>query len=393
MDEAIKRNLSQGDFVNFRRRTPKSPAYGEVLSVINGNIRCRCYSPMTSSILTQFSLPTISAESYPVATSASITELFALNAIEDFSVDDVLDIVFILSMAELESGMVFITGASNLFFVRYLIDERAVLNVGTNPFFGYHLIQPLTIRIFSALNTLAYTIKKLMYHRPEAEDTRRSTRFFFPSDAFHYIAYKMSDNPSVVKHSITKNQRIIRYFDDLKSESATKVVDTTYLRVLTRSGLISLRKIIGVGVGIGSTQYKPSKTRPLQYCTINSTLTSVECADELPQCIRRKPLGPCFTDGIDFLYHEQNNTLSCHVRFTRLRVASAEVATSRIPAANVIAENAGAFVGAWFHYDGNTFSIINIDNGICFCQSVEDEEMSVELPIDLVNDLVSNFGS
>jgi hypothetical protein len=118
---------------------------------------------------------------------------------------------------------------------------------------------------------------------------------------------------------------------------------------------------------------------------------SVECADELPQCICNKPLGPCFTDGIDFLYHEQNNTLSCHIHFTRLRVVSAEVATSRIPAAAVVAKNAGAYVGVWFHYDGNTFSIINIDNGECFCQSVENEQMSVEVPIELVNDLVRNF--
>jgi hypothetical protein len=153
--------------------------------------------------------------------------------------------------------MVYITGAANLFFVRYLVHKGTVLNVGTNVFLGYHLIQLLTIHLFSALNILAYTIKKLMYHRPEAEDTRRSTRFFFPSDAFHYIAYKMSNNPSLVKHSITRNQRTICYFDDLKSESATKKVQTTYLCVLTRSCLMSLRRIIGIGIGIGSMQYKP----------------------------------------------------------------------------------------------------------------------------------------
>jgi hypothetical protein len=175
-------------------------------------------------------------------------------------VDEVLNIVFIISTAELESGMVYITGATNLFFVRYRIHERTVLNVGTNAFLDIIL---LTICLFSALNTLAYTIKKLMYHRPEAEDTRQSTQFFFPSDAFHYIAYKMSDNPSVVKHSITRNQRTIHYFDDLKSESAKKKVDTTYLCVLTRSGLISLRKIFGIGIGIRSTQYKPSKKKTI----------------------------------------------------------------------------------------------------------------------------------
>ncbi len=61
-----------------------SPDYGEVLSVNNGNIHCRSYSPMTSSILTKFSLPPISVSSFPVAASASITDLFALNAMEVF---------------------------------------------------------------------------------------------------------------------------------------------------------------------------------------------------------------------------------------------------------------------------------------------------------------------
>jgi hypothetical protein len=39
---------------------------------------------MTSSILTKFSLPPISVSSFPVAASASITDLFALNAMEVF---------------------------------------------------------------------------------------------------------------------------------------------------------------------------------------------------------------------------------------------------------------------------------------------------------------------
>jgi hypothetical protein len=77
------------------------------------------------------------------------------------------------------------------------------------------------------LNMLAFTIKKLMYHQPEAEDTKRSTRIYFPSDAFHYIVHKMHD-ASTIKKCISKNQRSIKYYDDLKSESASKVVDITY---------------------------------------------------------------------------------------------------------------------------------------------------------------------
>jgi hypothetical protein len=79
---------------------------------------------------------------------------------------------------------------------------------------------------------LAFTIKKLMYHRPEAEDTKRSNQIFFPSDAFHFIVHNMRDL-SVIKHCAPKNQRTIKYYDDLKLESTTKVVDVTYLRILT----------------------------------------------------------------------------------------------------------------------------------------------------------------
>mmetsp|Transcript_17865 Transcript_17865/g.25435 ORF Transcript_17865/g.25435 Transcript_17865/m.25435 type:complete len:87 (-) Transcript_17865:1489-1749(-) len=72
---------------------------------------------------------------------------------------------------------------------------------------------------------------------------------------------KMLPLSSVVSQ---KSQRGIKYYDDLKSESAIKVIDVTYLRVLTKSSLNELKTILGVGVGIGSTQYRLSKTRPLQ---------------------------------------------------------------------------------------------------------------------------------
>ena len=120
-----------------------------------------------------------------------------------------------------------------------------------------------------------------MYHRPEAKDTKQSTRIFFPSDAFHYIAHKMR-GVSIVKCRISKNQRSIKYYDDLRSESTTKVVDVTFIRVLTKASLEELRTVLGAGIGIRSTQYRPCKTIPLQYCTINSVLTSVECDSVLP---------------------------------------------------------------------------------------------------------------
>jgi len=393
MDVAIRISLGKGDFVKFRQ-SEGTLLLGEVVATVSDDrLCCRIYSPMTTSILTKFLLPPINTSTYPVVAGTTNTEVVATNIFQTILRDAVEDLIFILPLTEVESGNVFITGASNLFFVRYLIDQTTHSNFTSVNYFGSHFIQPLTIRIFCSLNTLAFTVKRLMYHRPEAEDTRRSTRIFFPSDAFNYLAHKMRD-ASTVKCRSSKNQRSIKYYDNLKSESTTKVVDVTYLRVLTESSLKELRTILGVGVGIGSTQYRPSKTRPLQYCTINSVLTSVECGSVLPAQVSKKPLVPCLTDGIELSYYEQNSTLSCHVRFSRLRVVSSEVVTSRITAANVIAENPGAYEGAWFQYNGNTFEVRRIESGVCFCRSVEEEGVEIQrFPINLVNDLVNKLGT
>ena len=198
---------------------------------------------------------------------------------------------------------------------------------------------------------------------------------------------------TAVKYRYTKNQRIIKYYNDLKSESGTKVVTVTWLRILTQSALRQFRSIVGIGVGIGFTHFKPSKAMSLQYCTINSTLTSVECSPILPTWYLQNPLLPCFSDGIELHHHEQNSTLCCHVRFSRLRITAPEVATSSLHAANVVPDNPGAHVGAWFNYDNNTFAVQSIANGFCYCNSVEVEGITIELPLDLVYNLVSSFGS
>jgi hypothetical protein len=164
MDEAIKRCIGQGDFIRIRTASQDcslgSQVFGEVVATVNEDrLRCRVYSLMTSSILTKFLLPPITESLFPVAARTVITEVVATNTFKNISRDEVEDLVFILPISELESGDVFITGATNLYFVRYLVDQTFFVNFYSIQFFGYHFIQPLTIRIFSAINMLAFTIK------------------------------------------------------------------------------------------------------------------------------------------------------------------------------------------------------------------------------------------
>ena len=52
--------------------------------------------------------------------------------------DVVEDLIFILPLAAVESGNVFITGAANLFFVRYLIDRATHSNFSSVNFLSAH---------------------------------------------------------------------------------------------------------------------------------------------------------------------------------------------------------------------------------------------------------------
>ena len=149
MDVAIKRCLGQGNSVQFRQY--EAPLLlGEVVSAVSDDrLRCRIYSPMTTSILTQFSLPPITTSTSPVAARTTIIEVVATNIFENILRDVVEDLIFILPLAAVESGNVFISGAANLFFVRYLINRTTHSNFSSVNFFGSHFIQPLTVRIFS----------------------------------------------------------------------------------------------------------------------------------------------------------------------------------------------------------------------------------------------------
>jgi len=73
-----------------------------------------------------------------------------------------------------------------------------------------------------------------------------------------------------------------------------------YLRVFTKSALAALRSILGRGIGICTAKEKPTKARPIQYCSIGSYILSVECTEVLPAAISNSHLVDCQLDGLVF---------------------------------------------------------------------------------------------
>jgi len=93
---------------------------------------------------------------------------------------------------------------------------------------------------------------------------------------------------------------------------------------------------------------------------------------------------------------DEKKSVSCNVRDSSLVVSNAEVATDRIPSADVCVQPASnAYVGAWFLYQGAVFEVERIEGNVAICKDPDDDSdagNSTELPLPLVSDLVNSFG-
>jgi hypothetical protein len=393
MEDAVTAAISSGDFVRLRNSSRNRTDIVEILSAAGDTLTCRPYVPMTSDFIRKYSLQPIISSLFPVASQTNIVELVGTFRVISVARNDVEDVVFVIPSQELESGLVHLTGSSNLYFVRFSVSEDdTICNFVSSLYFRIYFIEPFSILLFGALNMLAQQIKKTMYHVPSAQEPKKNFRMYFPSEAFNYLCLKI-DAPSTVIANLRRRQRIIKYYDTLKSESGTRVNNITYLRIVTHPALMSLRNVLGAGIGIGAAGGRPTKSRPLQYCTIGSLLSSIECPTDIAPELVITPLTKTNVDGIDFVYNYENRSLMCFLRFSKIPIVTADVATSRISVAFVTAESVGAFVGACFHYDEEMYEVVAIYETLCRCQLLADDDRRIDLPIELVNKLVNLFGS
>lgn len=101
------------------------------------------------------------------------------------------------------------------------------------------------------------------------------------------------------------------------------------------------------------------------------------------------------TGWTGFFYSLQNNSLHCSIQFSKISVTNEDVATCRIPNADVVRDDGcvTAYVGAIFMYNDEAYEVIAIHNNVARCRSVYNEQQYIELTLDVVNDLVDNFGN
>lgn len=393
MQAAIYSHVSIGDYVRFF--STDNLSLGEIIHCGTEQVRVKLFRLMTSEILQRFKLRAINSTDYPLASQDNISEVYQTS--EEIIIDRpvIMDVAFIVPILEVESGMFYLSGAENTFCVRYAFDGQLMKAAHSALYFDRYLVEPLGIRLFNALNTLSQHLRRIMYHQPESASLKKTFRLaLFPMECFWYLVFRVGNQGLFT--TTHRKQSIIKYYNCLRMECTTKVNTLTYLRILSRLALKGLRKVLGIGAGIGLAKKRPKKSSPIQCCTIGGILTSIECPPEVPLEILLKPTSQCTIDGIDFIYYETSRCLSCIVRFTKITVNTKEDVTERIAVGEVNPNpESGVYVNVWFRYEDMLLEVTSINEAtqIVTCSNVEEEGLEIDLPLDLVSNLVKRFGN
>jgi hypothetical protein len=337
---------------------------------------------MDSETLRCFYIHPVTVEEFPLASQNGMIEVYQSSDKITLIQSALLDITFIVPLEEVESSLYFLSGANNVYFACFIV-STIVVPFKKSYYFRRHLIEPIGVWLFMMINALSQNVRKALYHNPESGATWKCICMNgFSMDAFWYLVFKMSDNS--IGTTRKQNQRIVKYYVTLQIELAKCKVRLTYLRILSQSSLVALRRVLGCGVGLGLAVKRPKVSNPEFCCRIGGIQTSVECPAGVPFSIFLKPDESCSIDGIDFIFYKEHHSLPCTIRFSKLIVTDENVAKARLPSA-VVGEKvvkSGVYIGSWFLHDQKVLEVITIRDAFVTCSHVQEPDSpTIELPL------------
>ncbi len=126
----------------------------------------------------------------PLAFEDRITEMYKTYEILFVDRSDIQDIVFIIPVAEVESGVFHLSGADNVFCTQFVKENQYMRCSLPSLYFSRYIVEPFSIRLFMALNTLALHLRRSMYHQAESALRKRTFHLpLFPMESFWYLIY------------------------------------------------------------------------------------------------------------------------------------------------------------------------------------------------------------
>jgi len=365
--EEVRQKLSINDCISLQ--TGSGLGLGLIIEDSQVNVEVIMFNQVTSSLHWQYSLRPVTADKYPMAYCSNMTEVMA-NVSDKKTIPrtSILDIVFIAPIKEVESSYFHIAGSTSVYFIKYYIESNGCIKDCDSTFyFRPFTVEPFSHRIFSSFNVIAQNLRRSMHHLKQTDLGSKTFHIFFSMESFIFLSSKL---PSAIHVCAPSKESSIIYHNNLKMEARSGVIMKHYIRVLHTPSMSELQKVLGTAVGLGMSSARPTKKAKYKYCTINSILNSVELHRELPLEVISSPLRRTGCNGVDFVYWTESRQLVCTIRFTKIIVSNAEIATSRVPSCDVKPPKSSAYVGAWFIYDGAVLEVVSIAGNIVACISL-----------------------
>jgi hypothetical protein len=125
----FQRSIQVGDFIKFIQRNANrcnshNNGYGEVISSDLQRLKVVLFQTMDSETLQKYNLQPINPSEIPLAFEDRITEMYKTSEILFVDRSDIQDILFIIPVAEVESGVFHLSGADNVFCTRFVKENQ-----------------------------------------------------------------------------------------------------------------------------------------------------------------------------------------------------------------------------------------------------------------------------
>jgi hypothetical protein len=238
--DSLRTSIQGGIKFSYAHETSSNTdnvGYGMPLHCSEDQLFVRLFQVVTSEILKRYFIQPVNATDYPLAFLDEMEELYLTTDEIYISRSDVTDIVFVVPIAEVESGMFSMSGASNVYFIRYKFLNGGMHCFPTSFYFSRYIMEPLSVRLFNVLNTLSQHLRHALYHVSENSPTKKKTfcLYLFTMEAFWYLVYQVGKH--AIGTSCDRKQSVIKYYNTLRMECSSKLNTLSYSRVLSEPAL------------------------------------------------------------------------------------------------------------------------------------------------------------
>jgi hypothetical protein len=131
--ETIQSSVNVGDYIKFSQSgsAPNSinnVGYGEIIEHLNDIVTVKLFKVLSSEVLRRYFIRPLTIMDNPLAFQDNLEELYVSLDVVSVSRSNILDVIFVVPVAEVESGMFYLSGANNVFCIRYQISADGRLH-------------------------------------------------------------------------------------------------------------------------------------------------------------------------------------------------------------------------------------------------------------------------